>query len=216
MLVHQKKNKGKAMFKFLKVLTQNICKGPATEAFPAAPAHTPERFRGRVTMNPELCVGCGICRHVCAGQAIRLEDTEKAEDGSKGYDFSIWHNSCALCGMCRHYCPTGAITLTADWHSAHRAEQKYEWAEHHFIPYLACAGCGAPIRMLPPDVATRIYTSTTLDPKDFLKLCPACRQLATARREGESAPLEEAASKTAASTTGTLTAEGDKNVTTEN
>lgn len=169
------------MLKFLKVLARNVIKGPSTIAFPFREAYTPPRFRGRVTMDPSKCVGCGICRHVCAGRAIRIEPTHDRA----GYNFTIWHNTCALCGMCRHFCPTSAISMTNDWHNAHLQSDKYSWAEHHFVPYLRCAGCQAPIRMLPPDLATRVYAHCPVEMTQIMKLCPSCRQVAAARRQAE-------------------------------
>ena len=160
------------MLRFLKVLANNLAKGPAVDPFPAQEAWTPDRFRGRVTMDPEKCVGCGICRHVCAGRAIRIEPTE---DG-KGYNFTIWHNTCALCGMCRHFCPTRAITMTTDWHNAHTQDQKFDWAEHRFVSYLHCSSCGASMRMLPPELAARVYAHSPVDMTAILKLCPDCRR----------------------------------------
>ncbi len=160
------------MLRFLKVLARNLTKGPAVDPFPAQEAWTPDRFRGRVTMDPEKCVGCGICRHVCAGRAIRIEPTE---DG-KGYNFTIWHNTCALCGMCRHFCPTRAITMTTDWHNAHTQDQKFDWAEHRFVSYLHCSSCGASMRMLPPELAARVYAHSPVDMTAILKLCPDCRR----------------------------------------
>lgn len=175
------------MPKFLKVLARNLLQGPATDPFPFEESETPERFRGRVTMDPKLCVGCGICSHVCPGDAIRIEEQADHE----GYYFAIWHNSCALCGSCKHYCPTGAITMSQNWHNAHPQKEKYSWAEHHFVPYLKCTGCGAPIRMLPPNLATRIYAHSPVDMTEILKLCPSCRQLETVKRESEMQVLEQ-------------------------
>ena len=166
------------MLKFLKILARNLLQGPPTDPFPFKEAPTPQRFRGRVTMDPQKCVGCAICRHVCAGRAIHIQPHEEGT----GYDFAIWHNSCALCGMCRHFCPTGAITMTNDWHNAHTQEEKYSWTEHHFVPYLRCAGCDAPMRLLPPDLATRIYAHSPVDMTELMKLCPSCRQVAEAQR----------------------------------
>ncbi len=169
------------MFKFLKVLVRNIFQGPATEAFPLQPAPTPDRFRGRVQLNPELCVGCGICKHVCSGDAIRIEqDQEKS-----GYHFTVWHNTCCLCGSCRYYCPTQAISLTTNWHNAHTEKEKFQLAEYHFVPYAKCEGCGAPIRILPPEISARIYANTPFDVSTIIHLCPNCRQIATAEREQE-------------------------------
>lgn len=167
------------MRRFLKILARNVLQGPATIAFPNREAHTPRRFRGRVTMDAQKCVGCGICRHVCAGRAIRIEPNRE----KTGYNFTLWHNTCALCGMCRHFCPTGAISMTNDWHNAHLASDKYEWAEHHFVPYLRCAGCQSPIRMLPPELAARVYAHSPVDMTHLMKLCPSCRQLAAVQRQ---------------------------------
>lgn len=169
------------MLRFLKVLARNVMLGPSTEPFPAKESPTPARFRGKVTMDPTKCVGCGICRHVCAGRAIRLENNEE----KTGYSFTIWHNTCALCGMCRHFCPTKAITMTNDWHNAHFQTQKYDWAEHHFVPYFQCEGCNAPMRLLPPELAARVYAHSPMDMSIIMKLCPECRQIAAANREGE-------------------------------
>lgn len=172
------------MLRFLKVLARNVIQGPATISFPFREAHTPQRFRGKVTMDPEKCVGCGICRHVCAGRAIRIEKNNE----KTAYNFTIWHNSCALCGMCRHFCPTGAISMTNDWHNAHLQTEKYAWAENHLVPYLRCAGCQAPIRMLPPELAARVYAHSPIDMTQIMKLCPSCRQIAAAQRQVEGAP----------------------------
>ncbi|MDR2160536.1 MAG: 4Fe-4S binding protein [Desulfovibrio sp.] len=166
---------------FLKILARNLLQGPATEPFPYQEATTPQRLRGRVELNADLCVGCGICRHVCPGGAIRIEpDAERA-----GYSFSIWHNTCALCASCRHFCPTGAISLSTDWHSAHRQTEKYSHAAHYYVPYLRCADCGAPLRLLPPALAARLYAHSPVDMARIIKLCPNCRQIAAASREGE-------------------------------
>ncbi|EPR37394.1 4Fe-4S ferredoxin iron-sulfur binding domain-containing protein [Desulfovibrio sp. X2] len=169
------------MFDFLKILAGNVVKGPSTDPFPFVEAKTPARFRGKVHMNPALCVGCAICRHVCAGAAIHIEERP---DGS-GYDFALWHNTCALCGLCRHYCPTGAISMSNDWHNAHPQSEKYEWCERHFVPFLSCEGCGAHIRPLPPALAGRIYADNDVDAAHLMRLCPQCRQLESALKRVE-------------------------------
>lgn len=168
------------MLNFLKVLVDNLRKGPVTDPFPFQEAPTPTRFRGKVTMDASKCVGCRICNHVCAGKAIRIEDNAEGT----GYDYTIWHNTCCLCGMCRHYCPTGAITMTTDWHGAHEQSEKYNTAEHHFVSYLKCTICGGPVRMLPPNLTTRIYAHSIVDMKELLNVCPSCRKIATAKRKG--------------------------------
>lgn len=164
---------------FLKILLHNVLDGPSTDPFPLGETFTPQRFRGKVQLNPEMCMGCGLCVHTCAAGAI---DIRQREDKS-GYDFTVWHNSCCLCASCRHYCPTHAITLTNDWHNAHPQEEKFSWIEHHFVPYVPCERCGTPIRRLPQSIADRIYVSNTdVNIAHILGLCPSCRQLEEAER----------------------------------
>jgi ferredoxin len=170
------------MLRFIKILASNIIKGPATEAFPLAPAHTPDRYRGRIVLDPEKCVGCGVCVHVCPADAIRIAQVD-GPDGKIGYTYSVWHNSCCQCGSCAHFCPTGAVRNTNDWHTSHLQENKYDLAEHHFVPYLRCTGCGSPIRTLPPELAARIYVRQPVDMTEILKLCPVCRQIETVKRQ---------------------------------
>lgn len=164
---------------FLKVLFRNVLDGPSTDPFPVGETFTPARFRGKVKVDPELCMGCGICRHTCAAGAINITQRED----QSGYDISVWHNSCCLCASCRHYCPTKAITLTTDWHNAHPQEEKFTWLEQQFVPYVPCTGCGTPMRRLSLEIARRIYVGNTdIDLEKIVTLCPKCRQLEDAIR----------------------------------
>ncbi len=76
-----------------------------------------------------------MCEHVCAGGAIRCEDSEK------GMKFTVWHNSCTFCGLCEHYCMPKAITLTEDWHLAHKQEDKYKMIEQGIVALVSCEYC---------------------------------------------------------------------------
>lgn len=167
---------------FLKVLFRNLLEGPSTDPFPLGETFTPERVRGRVVINPDLCVGCGICKHSCASGAIDI--TKKADQS--GYTITIWRNSCCLCASCRHYCPTGAISVIPDWHSAHPESEKFECLEQHTINYTPCAHCGTLIRPLPLNLARKVYAKhPEIDPDKMRHLCPKCRQLLDAKHNEE-------------------------------
>jgi formate hydrogenlyase subunit 6/NADH:ubiquinone oxidoreductase subunit I len=183
---------------FFKILWNNVIKGPITEAFPLGEAETPARFRGKVAIDPELCVGCGICRHMCAAGAINIT----ARPDHSGYDIVIWHNSCCLCGQCRHYCPTKAASLSKDWHNAHRSDKKYAWVEHQYIPYQTCAQCGALQRFLPPAVTARLYEGMTELEKlpQFGNLCVTCRMIAVAVAEERACHIDPPAQPAGADT----------------
>lgn len=164
---------------FLKVLFRNLLEGPSTDPFPLGETFTPERLRGRAVVDPDLCMGCGICRHSCAAGAIHIG---QLPDGS-GFTITIWQNSCCLCASCRHYCPAGAMSISTDWHSAHTQAEKYKKLEQHTIKYEPCVACGALMRPIPKVLADKLYAwNTEIDPELTRKLCPKCRQIEDAKR----------------------------------
>lgn len=175
---------------FLKVLFRNLLDGPSTDPFPLGPTFTPERLRGKAVIDPDLCMGCGVCKHVCTAGAI---DIRPKEDKS-GYTITIWRDSCCLCASCRHYCPTGAMSITNDWHLAHPESEKYTLLEQHTIDYEPCAHCGTLIRPIPAKLAEKIYAhNTEISPEEIRHLCPKCRQLEDAKRIERVFPAVETA-----------------------
>jgi formate hydrogenlyase subunit 6/NADH:ubiquinone oxidoreductase subunit I len=164
---------------FLRILFRNVLSGPSTDPFPLGATFTPARFRGKVKIDPALCMGCGICKHVCAAGAISIR--QRADQS--GYDITVWHNSCCLCASCRTYCPVHAVSLSNDWHNAHPQTQKFEWLERQFVPYASCEGCGAKMRRLPLALAKTLYAhNADIDPERIIRLCPKCRQVEDARQ----------------------------------
>ena len=185
---------------FLKVLFRNLLEGPSTDPFPLGETFTPERLRGRAVVDPDLCMGCGICRHSCAAGAIHIG----LLPDSSGFTITIWQNSCCLCASCRHYCPTGAMSISTDWHSAHAQTEKYKKLEQHVIKYEPCAHCGELMRPIPKALAEKLYAwNNEIDPELTRRLCPKCRQIEDAKRnacllpEPGEAPVEKAVTSAA-------------------
>lgn len=189
------------MGSFLKVLFRNLLDGPSTDPFPLGETFTPERLRGKCEIDPELCMGCGVCKKVCAANAIEIQPKED----KTGYTITVWRNSCCLCATCRHYCPTGAMSITNDWHHAHAQDKKYDCIEQHTIEYEPCAHCGTLIRPLPLKLAEKLYAKNDeADPEQIRKLCPKCRQLLEGHRiEGKAMPVIGAAQDKASDETPT-------------
>ena len=175
---------------FLKVLFRNLLQGPSTDPFPLVPeTFTPDRLRGKVVINKDLCMGCGICNYVCVAGAINIE---KREDG---HTITVWHNACCRCAACRQYCPMHAISLEPDWHSSHPEADKYKVIEQKTIAYEPCSVCGKMIRPVPEATLKKLYVhNDDVDLEHVRTLCPSCRQLEDARR---SAGLPAAAEKKA-------------------
>lgn len=170
---------------FLKVLFRNLLEGPSTDPFPLVPeTFTPDRLRGRVVVDEDLCMGCGICKYVCVAGAINIT---KREDS---HTITIWHNACCRCAACRQYCPMKAISLVPDWHSAHPQEEKYKVIEQKKIPYEPCAVCGKMMRPVPEALLKKLYVNNAdVDLEHVRTICPACRQLEDARRSAGLPPV---------------------------
>jgi formate hydrogenlyase subunit 6/NADH:ubiquinone oxidoreductase subunit I len=86
---------------------------PATKRYPFVPLHLPVSFRGKVTIDPSLCKGCGLCARDCPALALRIERFDK-----RSYRMIYDPVRCAYCGQCELSCHQGAIHLTNDFYPA--------------------------------------------------------------------------------------------------
>jgi len=107
-------------------LWRTLLTRPITVRFPFAPLELPPYFRGKVTINPALCRGCGLCVRDCPAFALELERESDAlgppvlskAEGSKGREkFRLihYHDRCAYCGQCEASCRFGAIVLVNEF-----------------------------------------------------------------------------------------------------
>lgn len=58
----------------------------------------------KAVIDPDLCIGCGICREHCRFHAI------EEQNGS----YAVNEYACEGCGVCSHVCPQNAVTLHTD------------------------------------------------------------------------------------------------------
>jgi NADPH-dependent glutamate synthase beta subunit-like oxidoreductase/FixJ family two-component response regulator/NAD-dependent dihydropyrimidine dehydrogenase PreA subunit len=58
-----------------------------------------------ITLNQDLCSGCGVCVTVCPYDALRLE---KSDGGRVAVMDTV---KCKRCGLCVSTCPSGAVTI---------------------------------------------------------------------------------------------------------
>ena len=55
------------------ILLNNVVSGPCTDPFPFGETYSPKTIRGRVRIDPDLCMGCGMCRHSCVSPLPELQ-----------------------------------------------------------------------------------------------------------------------------------------------
>jgi len=63
--------------------------------------------RGYVTVNAELCKGCGFCIEFCPSEVLEFSE----QFNNKGYHppYAVRPEACTGCGLCGIYCPDFAI-----------------------------------------------------------------------------------------------------------
>lgn len=87
--------------------------GPATLPYPFEPRPAQSGFRGKVTVNTDLCVGCGGCAAVCPARVIRIIDVSPDVRIIRRY-----LTRCILCGRCADVCSEKAVTMTTEYETA--------------------------------------------------------------------------------------------------
>jgi len=77
-----------------------------TRPFPFDSADIPERYRGRVAIREDNCVGCSLCVLDCPASALELEKESKT-------NFRLLHyrDRCTYCGQCEVSCRFDAIYM---------------------------------------------------------------------------------------------------------
>ncbi|MCU0621439.1 MAG: 4Fe-4S binding protein [Gemmatimonadales bacterium] len=87
--------------------------GRVTLPYPFA-AHDPAPgFRGKITIDPDLCFGCGGCANVCPAGVIVVADA-----GQLKRVLEFHWKRCTYCGRCEEVCPEKAITMTQQFETA--------------------------------------------------------------------------------------------------
>src|SRR3990167_5683035 len=126
-----------SVFEGMTITFSHLFKKPVTiqypDRIPRPLAETlPERFRGFLKVDMEICTACLACMTDCPIDCIKIV-TEK-EEGSKERlltQFDIDLAKCMYCGLCTEPCPTGAIHFTREFE---RATETLEDLVFRFVP----------------------------------------------------------------------------------
>lgn len=100
---------------FSKVREALIClkAGRVTLPYPLQPAEVKPGFRGKITLDPDLCFGCGGCANACPSGVIVISDLDQM---TRRMEF-FW-SRCTYCGRCEEVCAEGAIRLSQQFETS--------------------------------------------------------------------------------------------------
>lgn len=76
----------------------------------------PDRYRGFLYVEPDLCTSCDACAKACPIDCITLEGIKiPGKKGKAPLYFYIDMGKCMFCGLCVPPCPTDAIFFTKEF-----------------------------------------------------------------------------------------------------
>ena len=94
---------------------------PTTEAYPFHPITLPDRFRGKLDVDPDKCTGCQVCAIICPAGVITMIDkgTRKVGDRELPVKRPLFDlSSCIFCGECVDNCAFKALEMTKQFELA--------------------------------------------------------------------------------------------------
>ncbi len=92
-----------SIINFNKTVLHNLISKPATRLYPFEERVYPERTRGHVENDMDVCVLCGLCSIKCPTHAITVDKAAKT--------WSIRPMSCIQCRCCVDNCPKKCLSM---------------------------------------------------------------------------------------------------------
>ncbi len=91
------------LFTMTKTVMRNLISGPATLMYPQRKRVYTEITRGRVAIDIQKCIYCGLCSRRCPTHAIIVTKDNK--------EWQIDRLKCCVCNLCVEICPTKCLSM---------------------------------------------------------------------------------------------------------
>ena len=99
-----------------KTVLKNLFTGPTTERYPFTPKTFLAGTRGKLDIEIEKCIYCGICQRKCPTAAITVTKEPKL--------WTVKRMSCISCNACVEACPKKCLVLNVKYSAC--AEKPYQ------------------------------------------------------------------------------------------
>ena len=87
-----------------------------TVQYPEQMPELQERFRGRLYLEFEKCIVCGMCTKACPNGVLSLEDARDENTKKKKLiSYTIDHQYCMFCNLCVENCPGNCLHFNHDF-----------------------------------------------------------------------------------------------------
>jgi NADH-quinone oxidoreductase chain I len=104
-----------------------------TQQYPEEKREPPERFRGKLFVDINICTGCTACARICPVDVITLKTVRDENKKLRPVVFDIDNGRCIYCGLCVEACPVDNCLYF---------ERKYEFSAYSREDLISHFGLG--------------------------------------------------------------------------
>lgn len=107
------------ILKGMATVAKHLFQKPVTIQYPEEKPYMADRFRYRIFLSMDDCVGCTLCEQVCPNLSIRMQNVDKENPRNKRKIYpDVNFGTCTVCRNCEEICPTDAIYLTHEFQTS--------------------------------------------------------------------------------------------------
>lgn len=109
------------MFDMIGNIFNNLFSKPATRKYPFDKREPFSKARGRIDMEIDTCIFCGICSRKCPSNAIVVDRNNKS--------WEIDPFKCIICGECEDVCPKKCIRTEGQYKASAYEKDKLKYVQ---------------------------------------------------------------------------------------